>query len=101
MRTSWPLGAWLAVGVGLHLALACAASAWTPDAPQPLEFYGFVVAYAVPAALGLAAAGRLKARRAAAWGVLVVAANAAAVSLTLGGAPGYGAPVWKIAWSGG
>jgi hypothetical protein len=90
---------WLAIAVGLHLALASAASA--ADLPQTLQFYGLVSLYAAPAALGLVATGRLAPWRAIVWAALVVAANAAAVSLTMQGAPGYGEPAWKIAWSGG
>lgn len=94
MRTSWPLGVWLAAAVGLHLAANSAIQ--LAPLPQALQFYGPIVFYAVPAALGLAATDRLAPWKAAVWAVLVVLAHSAAVFVTLKAMPGYSAPIWML-----
>jgi hypothetical protein len=94
MQTSGPIGVWLAAAVGLHLAVASAAA--VADVPQAVQFYGVVLAYAAPAALGLAATGRLTPWRATAFAVLVAAANALAVSAAFATAPHYGDSIWML-----
>jgi hypothetical protein len=97
MRTS--LGAWLAAAVVTHLAADSAIQ--LAPLPQALQFYGPIVFYAVPAALGLAATGRLTPWRAAAWAVLVGAAHSAAVFVTFKATPGFKEPLWMLGPAGG
>jgi hypothetical protein len=99
MRTSWPLSVWLAAAVGLHFAADSAIQ--LAPLPQALQFYGPIVFYAAPAALGLAAARRLTPWRAAAWAVLVTVAHSAAVYATFKATPGFNEPLWMLGPAGG
>jgi hypothetical protein len=88
MRSDLTLGAWLAGAVVLHLATAaCAPRAGLPEMAQ---FYGVILAYAVPAGLGLRLAGRLKPWRAAGFVALVVSAHAIAVVAAIAMTPAMG-----------
>ena len=98
MRTSQALGPWLAVAVAAHLAVGCTAA--LAEIPQAVQFYGIILAYAAPAAVGLAAAGRLTPGRALAFAALVVVANGLAVTATLAAAPRLDDPIWKIVQTG-
>jgi hypothetical protein len=80
--------------VGSHLAVASAAA--LANVPQAILFYGVVAAYAAPAALGLAATGRLTPWRATTFAGLVVAANGLAVSTALATAPRYSDSIWML-----
>ncbi|THD70354.1 hypothetical protein [Phenylobacterium sp.] len=99
MRTSWPLSAWLAAAVVAHLATDSADQ--LAPLPQTLQLYGPIVSYAVPAAVGLAASGRLTPWRAAAWAVLVAGAHSAAVFVTFKATPGFNEPLWMLGPAGG
>ncbi len=94
MRSELTLGAWLAAAVVLHLAAACAVT--FTDLPDVAQFYGVVVVYAVPAALGLWFAGWLRPWAAAAFAVLVVAAHAVAVVAALATMPTMGLTAAKV-----
>lgn len=88
------MSAWLAAAVVAHLAADSAIQ--LAPLPQTLQFYGPIVVYAVPAALGLAATGRLTPWKAAAWAVLVALAHSAAVFVTFKATPGYNEPIWML-----
>jgi hypothetical protein len=98
MRSELTLGAWLAGAVVLHLAVA--AFAPLADVPDVVQFYGVVVAYAVPAGLGLCLAGSLKPWQAAAFTALVVAAHALAVVAAIATTPTMGLSAARVMQSG-
>jgi hypothetical protein len=77
MPTSRSLRLWFVVAVGLHLVLYAITSA--AHLPELVEFYGVIVAYAVPAALGLALGLRWPAWKAVVWAAAVIAAHSLAV----------------------
>ena len=95
MRSDLTLGAWLAGAVVLHLAAAS-----LTHLPDVAQFYGVIVAYAVPAGLGLWLSGRLKPWRAAAFTALVVAAHALAVVAAIATTPTMGLSAARVMQSG-
>jgi hypothetical protein len=88
MRNDLTLGAWLAAAVVLHFATAACAPRL--GLPEMAQFYGVVLAYAVPVALGLRLTGRLKPWRAVGFAALVVAAHAVAVVAAIAMTPTVG-----------
>jgi len=88
MRSDLTLGAWLAGAVLLHLV----AASYAPrlGLPEIGQFYGVILAYAVPASLGLCLAGWLRPWRAAGFCVLVAAAHAVAVVAAISTTPTVG-----------
>jgi len=98
MRSDLTLGAWLAGAVVVHLALADLAP--FTDLPDVAQFYGLIVAYAVPAGLGLWFAGGLQPWPAAAFTVLVVAAHALAVVAAIATTPTMGLSAARAMQSG-
>jgi hypothetical protein len=98
MRSDLTLGAWLAGAVVLHLVLACAAT--VIETSDMVRLYAVVVAYAVPAGVGLCLAKRLRPWPAAAFVALVVAAHAVAAFSALAMTPTMGLTAAKLMKSG-
>lgn len=98
MRSDLTLGAWLAGAVFLHLAVAALAP--LTDLPDVMQFYGVIVAYAVPAGLGLWRAGGLKPWPATGFTALVVAAHALAVVAAIATTPTTGLSAARAMQSG-
>jgi len=98
MRSDLTLGAWLAGAVVAHLV----AASWAPGIglPEIVQFYGVILAYAVPASLGLWLAGWLKPWQAAAFAALVVGAHAVAVVAAISTTPTIGLSAVKMMRSG-
>ncbi|MGH6963595.1 MAG: hypothetical protein ACREE0_03845 [Phenylobacterium sp.] len=88
MRSDLTLGVWLAGAVMLHLV----AASYAPrlGVGEMGQFYGVILAYAVPAGLGLWLAGWLTPWRAAGFAALVVAAHAVAVVAAISTTPTMG-----------
>ena len=98
MRSDLTLGAWLAGAVVFHFV----AASYAPQIglPEMGQFYGVILAYAVPASLGLWLAGWLKPWQAAGFAALVVAAHAIAVVAAISTTPTMGLSAIKMMRSG-